>query len=344
MKDDLIDQLSAAAQLAEDTALGRAVSAKRVSDAKYKAALARIDELEQRCELLTSLDGRKPAPPWKPATRKRGASGTAVVVLSDWHVEELVDPAKVNGVNEHNLEIAEKRARRVTERTLMLLDDARQLTKIDTLVCALLGDFITGYIHPELEETNLLSPLEACGFVEDLLERLLRTLLKESGAHRIVVPTCVGNHGRTGPKMRIASSTENSFEQAMYRHLARVFRHEPKMHWQIGEGYHNWLDVEGHAVRFHHGDSIRYQGGVGGLSIPANKAIAAWDRTKTASIDFFGHLHQWLNHRKWVSNGSSIGYGAYALAIKATYEPPCQTFAVLDRDRGLTRALQVFCD
>lgn len=341
---DLLKKLSAAGQVAEDTALGRAVSAKRVSDAKYKAALARIEELERRNELLTSLDGRKPSPPWKPATRKRGASGTALFVWSDWHVEERVDPLKVNGVNEHDLSIAEARAKRLTERSLMLLDDARQLTRIDTLVVGLLGDFISGYIHPELEETNLLSPLEATSFAEDLLERALRTILKESGVKRIIVPTCVGNHGRTGPKMRISSSTENSFEQSMYHHLARIFRHEPKIHWQIGEGYHNWLDVEGHPVRFHHGESIRYAGGVGSLAIPANKAIAAWDRTRVATVDFFGHLHTWLNFRKFVSNGSSIGYGAYALAIKALYEPPCQTFAVIDRDRAMTRALQVFCD
>lgn len=344
MKDDLLNRLSAESQLAEDTALGRAVSAKRVSDAKYKAALARIEELETRCELLTSLDGRKPAPPWKRATRQRGASGTAVVVLSDWHVEELVDPAKVNGVNEHNLDIAEKRGKRITERSLMLLDDARHLTKIDTLTVALLGDFISGYIHPELEETNLLSPLEAIAFAEDLLERLLRTMLKESGVKRIIVPTCVGNHGRTGLKMRVSSSAENSFEQAMYHHLARIFRHEPKIHWQIGEGYHNWLDIEGHAVRFHHGDAIRYQGGIGSLAIPTNKAVSAWNRTKPARVDFFGHLHTWRNHVEWCSNGSSIGFGAYSLFIKAAFEPPCQTFAVIDRDRGLTRALQIYSD
>lgn len=344
MKDDLIDRLNAESQLAEDTALGRAVLAKRVSDAKYKAALARIEELETRCDLLTSLDGRKASPPWKPATRKRGASGTAVFVWSDWHVEERVDPLKVNGVNEHDLQIAEARAKRLTERSLMLLEDARQLTKIDTLVVALLGDFISGYIHPELEETNLLSPLEATAFAEDLLERALRTILKESGVKRIIVPTCVGNHGRTTLKTRIGSMVENSFEQSMYHHLARIFRHEPRITWQIGEGYHNWLDIEGHAVRFHHGDAIKYGGGVGGMAIPTNKAVAAWNRTKVAAVDFFGHLHTWLNMRKWCSNGSAIGFGAYSVFIKAEYEPPSQTFAVIDRDRAMTRALQVFCD
>ena len=344
MKDDLIAQLSAESQLADDTALGRAVASKRVTDAKYKAALARIVALEERNELLTSLEGRGPSKPWKPSARKQGTHATAVMVLSDWHVEEVVDPAKVNGVNEHNLEIAEARARRTFERGMMLLDDARHLTKIDTLVVAMLGDFISGYIHEELQETNLLSPIEACGFAEDLLERGLRTLLKESGVKRIIVPTCVGNHGRCTPKTRIASMTDNSFEQAMYRHLARCFRHEPRIVWQVGEGYHNWLDIEGHAVRFHHGDAIKFGGGVGGLAIPTNKAVAAWNRTKVATVDFFGHLHTWLNLRKWVSNGSAIGFGAYSLFIKAEYETPSQTFAVIDRDRGLVRALQIFSE
>lgn len=342
--DDLLKRLSAEGQLEEDTALNRAVSSKRVTDAKYKAALARIEELEARNELLTSLEGRKASPAWKPAARKRGSSGTALLVLSDWHVEERVDPAKVNGINEHDLTISEARSKRVTQRSLMVLDDARHLTKIDTLVVGLLGDFISGYIHPELEETNLLSPLEACGFAEDLIERLLRTLLKESGVKHIVIPTCVGNHGRTGPKMRIASSSENSYEQSMYRHLARVFRHEPRMHWQIGEGYKNFLDIEGHTVRFHHGDAIKYAGGVGGIAVPTNRILSDYNKTKHAALDCFGHLHTWKNYRTWICNGSSIGYGAFSDKKGFPNEPPCQTFAVIDRDRGLTRALQIFSE
>lgn len=343
--DDLLKEFSAEGQLAEDLALGRAVSKGRISEAKYKAALRVIEAQQQEIDLLTSLGDRPPSIPWvRPAASRRRASGTAVLICSDWHVEERVDLAQVNGLNEHSPPIAVNRNESLTKNTIMLLDDARHLTKIDTMVVALLGDFITGYIHPELEESNYMSPVEACGFAEDLIERMIRTFRKECRLKQIIIPTCVGNHGRTTNKTRIGTMTKNSFEQGMYRHLARCFRNDPKIHWQIGEAYENYLTIEGHDVRFHHGDAIVYNNGIGGSAVGTNRVISDYNKTRTAKLDFFGHLHNWLNHRTWVGNGSVIGRGAYGAFKGFANQPPCQTFAIIDPERAMTRALQVFCD
>ncbi len=330
--------------LGHDREVLRHKSAKAETEAKLKAAIAQIVNLEHRNNLLTELATRPAlkAPPRQKRTKHGEA--TAVLVLSDWHVEEPVYPETVNGLNEFNLEVAAKRIQQTFSKALVLLEDARHLTTISEMVVAVLGDLISGFIHDELQEGNLLAPLPATMFAAEQLESGLRVLLEHGQLDKIVIPTAYGNHGRTTPKRRISTGADNSFEHNLYLHLARRFGSEPRIEWRIGDGYHNWLDIQGYRVRFHHGDAVRFWGGVGGLTIPANKAIAQWNKSQRADFDVFGHHHQFKWDWNWLCNGSLIGYGAYSLEIKAEYQPPLQSFFVVDKGRGVTRALPIFCE
>ena len=89
---------------------------------------------------------------------------------------------------------------------------------------------------------------------------------------------------------------------------------------------------------------MRYQGGVGGIFIPVNKAIAQWNRFKKAYLDIFGHFHQFIDGGNFICNGSIIGYGPFSLLIKAAYEPPRQSFLLIDKNRGKTIVAPIFTD
>ena len=344
LPDDIADSLpSPQDKLLADMARSRERVERKQEKAAYEAALARIVALEEQVALLTALDERKVQKPLKPSKRTRG-DATAVLVLSDWHVEERVDAATVNGMNSYDLQIAERRIRKTFEKFIMLLEDARHLAKIEEIVVAMLGDAVSNWIHEELAETNLLAPLPATMLAADLFEEGLVTLLKNANVSRIVVPTCHGNHGRMTKKMRHGSSADTSLEYNMYLHLRRRFQSEKRVHWQIGQGYHNWLEIQGKQFRFHHGDSVKYNGGVGGITIPVNKAVAQWNKSRRADFDVLGHFHSWTHHWNWLVNGSVIGYNAFALSIKADYQPPVQSFLIVDPERGVTRALPIFCE
>lgn len=320
-------------------------SDKADATAKLSVAIQQIESLEKRVELLAGLktQPKQKRVKSKPTRRKTGEA-TAILVLSDWHVEEPVYSAVVNGLNEFNLEIAEKRIAQTFEKALMLLEDARHLTTVNDMVVAVLGDLISGAIHEELLEANLLAPLPATMFAAEHLEQGLRMLLKHGKLDSILVPTANGNHGRTTARRRIATSADNSFEYNLYLHLAQRFANEPKIRWQIGQGYHNWVEVQGHQIRMHHGDAVRFFGGVGGLTIPMNKCVAQWNKSRRADFDVIGHHHSFKWDWNWLCNGSLIGYGAYSLEIKAEFQPPLQTFMVVDRQRGITRCLPIFCE
>jgi len=309
-------------------------------DKEVKRLLDLVEEQERQIEVALALTESSANVSKIPAI-KSGPSGSAVAfaIASDWHVEETVDPRNVNDLNAFDLTIAQDRVRQFFTKTIRLTEIQRAGTKIDTLVLALIGDLMTGYIHEELRETNGLSPTETILWLQDEVASGLALLEKHFS--RIIIPCSYGNHGRNTIKPRHATGAQNSYEWMLYHILRKQF---PQFEWQIATGYHNYLEVDGRIVRFHHGDDLKYQGGVGGLTIPVEKAIAQWNKAIPAHLDIFGHWHQSQQNPKWISNASLIGHNAYAIAIKAGYEPPSQTFFLMDSKRGRTITAPIYLD
>ncbi len=302
-----------------------------------------LEKAEQRVDFIRGLDDPKPHDiEFKP--RRSSGTASAILNLSDWHVEERVDPSTVNGFNEYNPEIATQRAERTFQKAAQLIEAERSMSKIDELVTHWGGDFITGYIHPELAESNYMSPTEATLFAGDLLCGGLEYLKKRSGCKRIVVVTSTGNHGRTTDKQRIATDYKNSFEWLMYKHIERFYRNDPKVQFKVSNGYHNWLDVQGKPIRFHHGHAFRYQGGIQGASVPILRKISRWDQQRFAWLDVFGHLHFYLPGEKFVQNGAMIGYGAYGEFAVGGRCMPIQSLIIVDKSQEIPVCVKpIFC-
>jgi hypothetical protein len=337
-----IDHAAAAAADAEMARLRSELAAVR---GRYKAALAQIDAERERANAIGGLQGITPA---RLQTRKRGKrnahAATVILALSDWHIEERVDPETVNGLNAFDLDVAERRINELCQRFATMLEHERQLVQVDRVVVWLGGDLISGHIHDDTAELAQLAPLEATR----LAGRYSRAIIDMVAgmARDVIVVTNSGNHGRTTEKLRVGTELDHSFEQHLYLTLAA---HETAKNvaWQVGRGYLNVLDLDGFTIRFHHGHAVKYSGGVGGIAVPANKAVAAWDKISPADLTVFGHYHQfsWLRAGRYVSNGSLIGHSAYATRIKASYEPPCQAMIVVDHGRReVTKAFPLFCD
>jgi hypothetical protein len=300
-----------------------------------------VEELDKQLGIVSALKEDK----FKKDTYKiesaRGISSAAVAVLSDWHVEEQVDPRTVSHLNNFNLEIADRRIEKATQAILRLTEIERVGRDIPILVLALLGDLMTGYIHEELREENELSPTQTILWLRQKLSKLINTIKKEGNFERIVIPCSIGNHGRTTIKPRHSTAYKNSYEWLLYKLLEQEIE---GVEWIVGESYHTYLEVFGKTFRLHHGDGLKYQGGIGGLTIPVEKAISSWNKGRSADIDIFGHWHTSQQNPKWISNGSLVGHNAYSIAIKAAYEPPQQTYFLFDAKRGRTGTWPIFLE
>lgn len=317
-----------------DVELHRTKEQKNEATKKVRAYVKRISELEreihgfERIKAITKFE-------IKPKVNKTLGEATVVVLASDWHIEERVDPDTINGKNEYNLLIAKQRAIEFFQASLRLTQILGRDVEINTMVLALLGDFITGDIHEELLETAEIEPTRAILEVQKMLASGIQFLLDNSKLN-LVIPCHSGNHARTTGESRHATEAGHSLEYIMYHMLADHFRENKRVRFIIPRSYHSFINVYGTVIRFHHGHNLRYSGGVGGLTIPVNKAIAQWNKTERADIDCFGHWHTKFDGGNFLCNGSMIGFNAYAVSIKASFEKPSQTLFLVDQKRGKT--------
>lgn len=308
----------------------------------------RVVNLEKLLDAVTPLKNPNPATiaiaPTQPANK---SESIAVAVWSDHHLEEKVMKSQTLGRNEYNLDIARQRFDSLVTGTLAWYRIEAKETKIKTFVLALLGDFITGNIHNDSAESNLLPPTEAIYFAQSLLLGGIRTLLDELPTDVKIQVVCHGgNHSRITKEQRIATEVGNNLEYLMYLTIRDFFDGNKRIEFNIAKGYHSHMSFfeDKYVIRFHHGHQISYSGGLSGLHAPVQKAIANWNRARFVDLDVFGHFHQRIDGGNFILNGSLVGYNAYATSIKAAYERPSQTFFLINREycgKSMTAAIYV---
>lgn len=276
-----------------------------------------------------------------------GGTATAIICANDWHAEKNIESDTIGHINQFDLETADARIDRLFNKAVYMLEFSRKISNIRDAVLWLGGDIINGYIHEECQEANFLGPAEAQNWAADRIAGGINHLLKHGDLETIIIPTSQGNHGRSTKKKRISTDYRSSWEFGMYNSLAREFRGNPRVVFKIEKGYHNWVDIQGHGVRFHHGDSIKFGGGVGGVHIPLRKKIAQWNKMgpgRTPIFDVLGHFHQFIDEWYYIISGCLCGYDNYALEIGAEYQPPTQAFITVDREHGKVMALPMFVE
>ncbi len=302
---------------------------------KYQQALETIEALEDENHKLISLGGTIDTYVIEPKRVSGHSEATAVLVASDWHIEEEVKPERINGLNRFNLSIAQQRVDSFFKNGLRVVDILAKDVEIKTIVLALLGDFFSNDIHEEFPEINQLEPIHAAIRVQNMIASGIEFILKNS-KYNLVIPCHSGNHARTTKTTRFGAENGHSLEYMMYHFLADHFKGNPRVKFLIADGMHSYVEIYGYTLRFHHGHAIKYGGGVGGIYIPVNKSIAQWNKGKKADFDVFGHFHQLVMGANFICNGSLIGYNAFALSIKADFDKPKQALFLIDKKRGRT--------
>lgn len=260
--------------------------------------------------------------------------GTAVLQWSDWHVEETVEAEKVNDLNSYSLDVAQKRIHSLVEGCLWLLEMHATRWHLDAVLIHLGGDLITGWIHEELTQTSALSPIEATLWVKAQVCAALDTMREKAPTDSIRVVCSPGNHGRTTRRSQSANMAETSYEWGLYSDLVSRYADDDRIHVEASRAIWTYVDTYDYTVRFGHGDKINYQGGVGGITIPLNKAIARLDEGRRADWTAIGHFHQLGFYPRAIVNGSLIGDTPWGLAHG--HQTPQQAYWLIDAERGRT--------
>lgn len=308
---------------------------RRQRDSAYKA----MDRLERQCDLLTAIDGIKASPPkWlRSKAKARAHRGIANLMLSDLHLDEVISPEQMGGVNAYNREIALRRLRATVENTAEVAHTYVQGIAYDGITCWLGGDIFSGNIHEELKQTNEAPILATLDYWIDPFVAAMRLLADEFS--KVHVPGCVGNHGRNTYKPIAKNRVEDNFDWLFYRCLQRELRGDARFTWQLPLTTDVSVEHYEHRYLLTHGDQFRGGSGISGIQTPL--ALGAFRKSKRQqAIDapfdtmLLGHFHQYMTLPGIVVNGSLKGYDEYASVSNFGFEVPQQAFWITTPERG----------
>ena len=311
---------------------------------KYRELLEDHTLLKNEYEFVNGIDLTEIQPiVVEPILDSQTSESYYALNISDVHCLETVFPEQVNELNQYNKEICSQSMRNLWDGALSKINSHRSKTAIPKIGINILGDIITNQLHPDQKETNQGTPMEEIMFALDVISGGIYYFLKDGNFEQIDINCCDGNHGRDDQKkIQVANRVKHSYEWLIYKFLEKMYKDEPRIKFNIATGYLTYIQIYDQQIRIHHGDGIRYQGGIGGLTIPMNKAIQEWNTGKQATLDVFGHWHTSINTGQFVSNGSVIGYSPYSIWIKAKYEKPSQTGILLNKKKGITSTDKIY--
>ena len=324
---------------------------RQAADAKRDAELAHEanDRAQRELALMVRLDdGRSQEPPaWTRKPPKVGKKhGTPWLLLSDLHLDEVVQPAEIGHANAYNRKIAEQRLRRTFEGAAELPRRYWSGIEYDGIVVAMLGDIYSGDIHDELAQTNEDTILGSVLHWAEHLAAGIALLADEFG--KVHVPVVVGNHGRRSRKPRAKFRARDNFDWFTGHLLARQFAHDPRVTFAVSEAADCIVQSYTTRVMCTHGDQASGGAGIGGIWPPIMR-LDARKRQRQAAVNapydqmVIGHWHSLTYGRDWVVNGSTKGLDEYAFQGNFGFEPPAQGMFLITPEHGRTWTAPIFC-
>lgn len=327
----------------------------RALEKELRARTVVNDTAEKLRESIFGLDAYTPEPPkWLTDVKpKASVTGVPLILASDWHWGETVDPDQVGGMNAFNRSIAKRRVKLFGDKVIDLCFNHMTTPNYPGVVFCIGGDMITGGIHEDLRETNdgpvTLSVME----VQESLIGFITMLADKFG--KVFVPCVPGNHGRTTLKPRAKNRVYDSWEWVIYQNLEVWFKKDPRVSIHVPNEVDAHFAIYGHRFMLTHGDTLGVKGGdgiIGALGPIARGAIKVGRSEAQCGRDFdtllIGHYHTYIPRGDAVpvmANGSLIGFNEYArLLLRAGPTRPTQALAFINPKYGITAQWPIYLD
>lgn len=318
------------------------------------AALHLAEQLRERLELaeraLGFIDRIEQAqiepPKWLSPDAPKPKSATPIAMLSDLHLDEVVIPSEVDGLNAYDRQIAVMRLQAWAQNFIKMTRHYLSGMKYDGCVLILGGDIFSGDIHEELSETNADTMFGSFLFWSEQLAAAIDLLQNEFGKLHVV--SVVGNHGRTTRKPRMKLRARTNFDWLLAKELERHFVKNKNITFTIPEGSDAFFEIYGHGQLVTHGDQATGGGGIGGIyptimRLRARKAQRYLAIGQNFQTLWMGHWHQYLPSPSLIVNGSMKGVDEYAFINNFAMEVPQQAMAIITPEHGITVQAPIFC-
>ena len=287
-----------------------------------------------------------PIKPLKNKNYKAKAKGdieeSAVLMLSDLHGDEVVEPQEVDYLEEFNFPIAVKRACHLVQEVSKWCNRSLQNFHFDKLYVFGLGDYTNGEIHRA--ENFFGDQLTA-----DLaLGELIGNMVSDLATHfpEVVFCNVTGNHGRRSQKVEFDKRADNDNHDTLIARIAELHcRDLDNVSFRFPDSLSQTVGVRGYNFHLTHGHGKRQASEVWSRAQKASQKTNALHHGK---IDYFcqGHYHTTGDVR--VSGGASLlANGAFLATDQYSYQSlqecgvPSQTLFGVHANNGVTWRLPI---
>ena len=309
-----------------------------------------LDERFVREEIFNLSEKDFIIPEWiSPSYIGAGNKQVPILFLSDIHYAEVVSKEETGGLNEYNINIANRRLDTTIARTIDIAKHHSTNTEYEGIVVVLGGDALSGCIHEELTTTNEITMPEAVVKLAEKLSSILLELADEFG--KVFVPAVVGNHARLSHKPQAKNRTFNNYEWLMFHLLKSKLSYDNRISIVIPNQTDIHFKVFSHRYLLTHGDSLGTSGGNGiigciGPIMRGYQKLLTSESQVGNNFDtlLLGHYHTQLWLPGVIVNGTTKGADEYSrLFMRVPYAPPTQALWFNNQHR-ITSKWDVSCD
>ena len=294
-----------------------------------------------RRAVLGAVEQQIEPPEWLLKPCAPGAPGMPMLLASDFQWGETIRPSELDGMNEFNVAVAQKRYKLLIQKTIDLSLSHMGKPKYPGIIYMRGGDMVSGDIHIELKETNELSSIPAVKSLVEAESAGISQLAEKFG--RVHVLSVPGNHGRTTLKPQAKRATESNYDTLSAWMLEREFKGDKRITFITPDSGDIVFSVYGWRYLLTHGDKIGSSGGQGFIGPAATiargmKKLVDYYASVGQIIDsiFLGHFHTSLELEWGFSNGSLPGYGEFAKMHRMKPSLPKQWLVFSHPDYGIT--------
>ena len=312
---------------------------------REKALLDRLMKAEEYRTSVLGLAGDRLDPARLIVEPPRdGRAETAILVLSDIHDGEYINPAEFDGLNSFDPDICEARLNRTFQVAADLLTKHWPGPPPARLIVALLGDIVNGMLHFENVREDKMRPMESVRHVSGILASGMDLLLSTVDCP-IDVVSVVGNHGRGSMTKPEASGVAvESYDTLVSDFLEMHYRGNKRVTFYVPPGPDALISIYGYRFLLTHGDRLGTGGGKGfvGAELPILRGFQKvhMDYAMRGIIldhVICGHFHTALSAALGTSNGCLPGPNSFSQSNRLRPSPPMQAFITVHPDHCITQ-------
>ena len=256
------------------------------------------------------------------SSTKNSSSTTAVMQISDAHMGGVQMVDEIEGFNEFNSQICERRQLKYAEDFIKWVGMHRTSYKIDECAVLVTGDLISGDIHDELKITNEFPvTVQVCKAAEVLTKQIaiLSPYFKKVTVHFIVAD----NHARLTKKPQAKEEGKNSMNYLVGMMAEAYLKAHENVEFNVYPMFEKVIHVEKLQYLICHGHGIMGWMGIPWYSIErkVNKESSSRlqvimrevERAKDVGFHkyIFGHYHTPFDSQMYACCGSVSGTDAY---------------------------------